>query len=188
MSKPVFIRVGVDDGSLRTQAQRDLHDKQQRALLRVLDRGGGGNGTIIKSEVSKDDGKIEYSESGPPEIDPLIMPVECLSNGNHLKRIHGDMTMRVSAHGVRTLVREFVKEHLFRLVKFFNKDIHGHYDLSRASVCGLVVHHCNVEIQDADAAWWATMRKTIVTTLTNHRNNVIKTVRGRYRGTSTLNA
>jgi hypothetical protein len=179
--KRKYIPVGLDDGSTSKQ-RSEQEDRQQRAFQKLLDRDGGHKGNM-KSEY-EDDNDIDYSASGPPNIDTMITPVPCTSTGNHLTRIHGDMTMRVSAHGVRTLVREFVKEHLFRLVKFFNKDMHGHYDLSRASVCGLVIHHCNVEIQDANAAWWATMRKTIVTTLTNHRNNVIKTVRAKYRGTS----
>jgi hypothetical protein len=179
MSDGIFTPVGLDDG-LFDDPRGEANAKRQRVLQRLCDR----NGTA--AYVKHEDASIQYTTSLPGNMPTAStndnVPMTCNSNAN-VKRIHGDMTMRVSAHGVRTLVREFVKEHLFRLVKFFNKDLHGDYELSRASVCGLVVHHCNIALEDADAAWWATMRKNIVKTLTNHRNNVIKTVRSRFRGT-----
>ena len=56
------------------------------------------------------------------------------------------------------------------------------FDLSPTSVCGIVIVTCNVTSEDATPTWWADIRSLIVRTHTDHRNNVIKTMRTRFRG------
>jgi hypothetical protein len=81
------------------------------------------------------------------------------------------------------MVKECVKTKLFSRLKFFKKDLHGLYDLRRGTVCSMIVANCNVATEDVDEYWWADMRKLVVCTHTDRRNNVIKNMRLRFRGT-----
>jgi hypothetical protein len=85
----------------------------------------------------------------------------------------------------RMMVRGCVKTKLFRRLKFFKKDVHGLYDLRQGSVRAFIVAHCNVTPAEASEIWWADMRKLVVCTHTDRRNNVIKNMRLRFRGKCT---
>jgi hypothetical protein len=117
-----------------------------------------------------------------PDTMHLVLPSACISN---MDTHHDatDMTGKMTPEGRRILVRNCVKNVLFRRLKFFKKDLHGMYDQRTTSVCGLVIKSCNLPIKDATLEWWATMRKVVIATHTDHRNNVIKTMRLRFRGT-----
>jgi hypothetical protein len=94
-----------------------------------------------------------------------------------------NMELQNSSISQRMMVKDCVKTTLFRRVKFFIKDIHGLYDLRDGSVCSLIIANCNVMRADVDQYWWAEMRKVIVSTHTDRRNNVIKNIRLRFNGT-----
>lgn len=94
-----------------------------------------------------------------------------------------NMQLQNSMLAQRMMVKDCVKTTLFRRVKFFIKDLHGLYDVRNGSVCALIIANCNVLIADADDYWWAGMRKLIVSTHTDRRNNVIKNIRLRFNGT-----
>jgi hypothetical protein len=111
-----------------------------------------------------------------------VVPNACTSNMEHHHDVT-DMTGHQTPEGRRMIVRSCVKTVLFRRLKFFQKELHGMYDQSEASVCGLVIKHSNVPQQDATLEWWAKMKKVVIATHTDHRNNVIKTMRLRFRGT-----
>jgi hypothetical protein len=117
-----------------------------------------------------------------PDTMHLVLPSACISN-MELHHETTDMTGKMTPEGRRILVRNCVKNVLFRRLKFFKKDLHGMYDQRATSVCGLVIKSCNLPVKDATLEWWATMRKVVIATHTDHRNNVIKTMRLRFRGT-----
>ena len=83
----------------------------------------------------------------------------------------------------RMMVKECVKTKLFRRLKFFSKDVHGLYDPRNGTVCAMIIANCNVTTQDANESWWADMRKLVVCTHTDRRNNVIKNMHLRFKGT-----
>lgn len=117
-----------------------------------------------------------------PDTMHTVLPSACISN-MELHHETTDMTGKMTPEGRRILVRNCVKNVLFRRLKFFKKDLHGMYDQRATSVCGLVIKSCNLPVKDATLEWWATMRKVVIATHTDHRNNVIKTMRLRFRGT-----
>jgi hypothetical protein len=82
----------------------------------------------------------------------------------------------------RMMVKECVKTTLFRRLKFFKKDVHGLFDVRSGSVCAMIIENCNVSADEADHVWWADMRKLVVATHTDRRNNVIKNMRLRFYG------
>jgi hypothetical protein len=94
-----------------------------------------------------------------------------------------NMQLQNSLVSNRMMVKACVKTTLFRRLKFFIKDMHGLYDLREGTVCALIIANCNVTAADVDEYWWADMRKLIVATHTDRRNNVIKNIRLRFNGT-----
>ena len=52
----------------------------------------------------------------------------------------------------------------------------------------MIIANCNVEPDQADEHWWADMRKLVVCTHTDRRNNVIKNMRLRFRGKFAMQA
>ena len=116
-------------------------------------------------------------------MNPVVEPSKCLSNMIAFHQDVTGMTGKMTPEGWRILVRNCVKTVLFCRLKFFKKDLHGIYDQRETTVCGLVIKSCNLSGQDATLKWWATMRKIVIATHTDHRNNVIKTMRLRFRGT-----
>ena len=74
----------LDDGSL-SKSRSDQHVIQQRAFQRIVDHCERSDGNkMIRLTI--------HRVVCQANIDTIIQPVECPSNGNHLKRIHGSMT------------------------------------------------------------------------------------------------
>jgi hypothetical protein len=96
---------------------------------------------------------------------------------------HEDMTLSVSTRGVHLIVCDIVKEKLFRKLKFFDKRKHGSYSTKTNTVCGMLIKLGNISAVEADHKWWDTLRSTVMRTHTDHRNNCIKAMRLRFRGT-----
>ena len=94
-----------------------------------------------------------------------------------------DMTLSVSTEGLNLIIRDCVKIQLFRKMKFFDKGKHGSYNTSTKTVCGLVMKFCNISSVQADHKWWDKMRPMVMRTHTDHRNNCIKAMRNKFRGT-----
>jgi hypothetical protein len=93
-----------------------------------------------------------------------------------------DMTLSVSTKQLQVLVTGCVKQQLFWRVKFFDDDLHGHYDNNPDSVCGMVRNHCNVSSVKTNLQWWYETRKKIKCTLGNHRNNCIQAMHFSFQG------
>jgi hypothetical protein len=111
------------------------------------------------------------------------VPVSCASN-NHVT-MHSsskDMTKDMTSKHLSMMIRDCVKTVLFRRLKFYNKLIHGMYDFRASSVMARVIQFCNVEQDKATLQWWTPINKMIGNTLTDHRNNVIKTIHHRFDG------
>ena len=104
-------------------------------------------------------------------IQPLVSPATC------------DMTLNVSNKQLKVLVTGCVKQQLFRKVKFFDDDLHRQLDHHPDSVCGMVRTYCNISAIETNVNLWSETRGKIKHTLGNHRNNCIKAMRLRFRGT-----
>jgi hypothetical protein len=109
-----------------------------------------------------------------------ITPTVAIPHGNPIVPLNMDLQNTIASQ--RMMVRECVKTKLFRRLKFFKKDVHGLFDRRQGTVCAMIIANCNVEAENADEYWWADMRKLVVCTHTDRRNNVIKNMRLRFRG------
>ena len=115
-------------------------------------------------------------------MNPVVVPSKCLSNMIAVHQDNTDMTGKMTPEGRGILVCSCVKTVLFCRLKFFKKDLHGINDQRETTVCGLVIKSCNLSPADTTLEWWATMRKIVIATHTDDRNNGIKTMRLRFRG------
>ena len=113
----------------------------------------------------KDSASNVFAFSHPIVEEPLNMALQNTESSNKL------------------MVKACVKTKLFSRLKFFKKEIHGLYDLRPNSVCALIIANCNVTPEQADKYWWGDMRKVVINTHTDRRNNVIKNIRLRFWGT-----
>ena len=118
--------------------------------------------------------KAVVSPEGPP---PCLSDTTVVTNANAI-----NMTMDITEHQMRMLVRDCVEKELFRRLKFYKKEFHGYYDFRKESVCALVIQCCNLDHAKATLEWWNIMQRVIVRTHTDHRNNVIKTIHVRFCG------
>ena len=109
--------------------------------------------------------------------------VSCASN--HNVTIHSsanDMTKDMTSKHMSMIIRKLVKTVLFRRLKFYNKLIHGLCNFRASSIMARVIQFCNVEKEKVTLQWWRPINKMIGNTLSDHRNNVIKTVHKRFEG------
>ena len=81
---------------------------------------------------------------------------------------------------LRSIVKTCIKDHIFRKCKFFNRFKHNAFDTNPKSMCGQIMKHCSLT---ADATWWYGIRTLVIKTLTDHRNNCIKRLNARFKGT-----
>jgi hypothetical protein len=115
------------------------------------------------------------------------VPEKCASNENvTMHSSSKDMTKDMTSKHLKMMIRDCVKTVLFRRLKFYNKLIHGLYDFRKSTVMGRVIRFCNVEQEKVTLEWWFPINKMIGNTLTDHRNNVIKTIHHRFKGKCTI--
>ncbi len=75
---------------------------------------------------------------------------------------------------------EFVN---FCKLNFFDKGKHGSYSTKPNTVCAILIKLGNISAVEADHKWWDTTRSTVMRMHTDHRNNCVKAMRLRFRGT-----
>jgi hypothetical protein len=85
-----------------------------------------------------------------------------------------DMTLSVSTRGLHLIVRNIVKEKLFRKLKVFDKRKHGSYNTKTNTVCGMLIKLRNISAVEADCKWWGAMQSTMMRTHTDHHNIVLR--------------
>ena len=105
------------------------------------------------------------------------VPVSCASNHNvTMHSSASNMPKDMTSKHMSMIIRAFVKTVLFPRLKFYHKLIHGLYDFRASSVMARVIQFCNAEKDKVALQWWRPINKMIGNTLTDHCNNVIKTV------------
>jgi hypothetical protein len=119
--------------------------------------------------------RLQRKHNAANEITPTVLK-------NHTPIVPLNMNLQNTISSQRMMVRECVKTKLFRRLKFFKKDVHGLFDRRQGTVCAMIIANCNIEAEKADEYWWADMRKLVVCSHTDRRNNVIKNMRLRFRG------
>ena len=81
-----------------------------------------------------------------------------------------------------TLVKLCVTTKMFSFWKFYSRDGDGQFTLDQTEMCGFLIHNTPDTKTRKDEKWWLDMRTHVTPTLTNHRNNVIKSCMNKFKG------
>lgn len=178
-------------------AAKRVHNGNKRVCRRdidyesLLDTGMSGAAADITSSfvVGRHTSAVadvtpnRIDRNNAPPIQHVTLPVGDMQVADVQHERHtDDMTLSVSTKGLHLIVKECIKKHLFRRLKFFDKRKHGSFSTSTKTVCGLVVKLCNLSSIEANHAWWESTRPTILKIHTDHRNNCIKAICKQYKG------
>jgi hypothetical protein len=91
-----------------------------------------------------------------------------------------DMSMtEISEENQRLMVRGCIKNHVFSVWKFYQKDFHSHFSEDERTMCGFIMKHTNIR---GTQNWWLGMRRIVVKTHTDLRNNAIKNMQIKFKG------
>ena len=160
----------------------------------------GRNGSLRTSPLSEIQSQsgahptTPTSAFGVPNTIQVSANVVTNTDKQHQRPMHAvevaaglNMSMSVSPKGVKLILKENVRAHIFRNVKFWDRDEHGVFSEEPNTVCGIVLRLCNVLAYNQEIhapTWWRETKPLVIKTHTDQRNNCIKTVHMRYNGTS----
>ena len=118
------------------------------------------------------EGEQNESQSGADAASTSISDVTPFSK---------DYRLHISVDGHKMVVRSMVKSELFRQCKFIDKSTDAAFDADERTVCGFLLAACNVE-KDRQRQWWDNSFHLVKRVMTDHRNNVIKSIRKAFLG------
>jgi hypothetical protein len=92
-----------------------------------------------------------------------------------------DMSMtEVTAEDQIHIVKRCVKNHVFSIWKFYAKEFDSQFSHDEKTMCGFIMKH--TKFRGKDHNWWLEMRRVVVKTHTDLRNNVIKNMQTKFKG------
>ena len=77
------------------------------------------------------------------------------------------------------LVKKCVRQRMFSIWKFYDKEYHAHFNQDENTMCGFLLKHTKLR---GNEDWWVQMRKLFLKTHTDMRNNAIKSMQAKFRG------
>ena len=91
-----------------------------------------------------------------------------------------DMSMtEISEENQISMVKGCIKRHVFSIWKFYQRDFHGSFSEDQKTMCGFIMKHTNIR---GTENWWLGMRRIVVKTHTDLRNNAIKNMQTKFKG------
>ena len=91
-----------------------------------------------------------------------------------------DMSItEISEENQVLMVKGCIKNHVFSLWKFYQKDFHSDFSKDDKTMCGFIMKHTNIS---GTQNWWLGMRIIVVKTHTDIRNNAIKNMQIKFKG------
>lgn len=95
-----------------------------------------------------------------------------------------DMSMtELTADQQLSLVKTCVKNNVFSKFKFYDREYDAAYNTDPDTLCGFVLKHTNIR---GDRNWWVEMKRHVVKTHTDLRNNAIKNMQTKFKGKQAL--
>ena len=78
-----------------------------------------------------------------------------------------------------SVIKTCIKNHVFSIWKFYQKDYHSHFSEDEKTLCGFIMKHTNIR---GTQNWWLGMRRIVVKSHTDLRNNAIKNMQTKFKG------
>ena len=180
--KPVKVNSEAicDDDDDDNDDDEDNEDDNNDVDGRRISTGSGGKANTTTT--------ISSSRNAPTSasLPTSIQVITKNSNGSQVSSsIPGlssilDMSMtELSEPDQILIVKACVKNHMFPIWKFYNKEFHSQYSEDERSWCGFICKKTNLK---PSLDRWIKMRKVVVKVHTDRRNNVIKNMQSKYKG------
>jgi hypothetical protein len=91
-----------------------------------------------------------------------------------------DMSMmEISEENHVLMVKGSMKNHVFSIWKFYQKDFHSRFSKDDNTMCGFIMKHTNIR---GTQNWWLGMRRILVKAHTDLCNNAIKNMQIKFKG------
>jgi hypothetical protein len=193
----------MDPSSQPTQGNNIANDRKQRRdaenkipnitmdpndfKKEEWDEDSDGNGMIGVRDNLKDKKQNDFQTPTPP---PSTINIRKSSGSHKSSSIPGlssmmDMTFNeISPENQAIMVRSCVKKHVFRVFKFYDREYDSRYSTDESTLCGFIMKQTNHSRATSD--WWINMRRMVVKTLTDQRNNAIKNLQNKFKGTNRM--
>ena len=151
----------------------------------------GRGGKKVKIKQEKPWGATSTATSNPSNnhYPPATINIAETTAGSQLSSsIPGlnsiiDMSMtEIEADSHISLVKTCVKKKMFSYWKFYDKNNDNQYSMDEGTMCGFIIKHTGIEPKKCNKDWWVEMRKTVLKTHTDLRNNAIKTLQIKFKG------
>ena len=85
----------------------------------------------------------------------------------------------ISEENQISMVKGGIKQHVFSIWEFYQKDFHGSFSKDDKTMCGFIMKHTNIR---GTQNWWLGMRRIIVKTHKDLCNNAIKNMQTKSKG------
>jgi hypothetical protein len=157
---------------------------------------GSGEGTfeylhknrLLSSKYTTPTRNLELYSGTAPNSMPRTIKVNESEESQMSSSIPGlgssmDMSMNAMTREQEiTLVKLCVTTKMFSYWKFYSQDGDGQFTLDPTEMCGFLIRHTPDTKTCKNERWWLDMRTHVTPTLTNHRNNVIKSCMNKFKG------
>jgi len=90
---------------------------------------------------------------------------------------------RITECGTKTVLKEAIRDNLFRYVKFPDKLYDYDFTTKPETICGTILRHAEMLDNPTREQWWKESKQLVVKTYTDYRNNGIKNIKYKYMGT-----
>jgi hypothetical protein len=167
--------------------------KQRRDLIRGVKRVTTDPNDLIQSDNEEEeevprkmDAKLgqKHAYGNPPSL-PSTIKVGKSSDSQLTSSVPGlssivDMSMTENTEENQiSVIKTCIKNHVFSIWKFYQKDYHSHFSEDEKTLCGFIMKHTNIR---GTENWWLGMRRIVVKTHTDLRNNAIKNMQTKFKG------
>jgi hypothetical protein len=156
-------------------AMRHSSRKEKRELLKGMQRDTTDPNDLIASDEEEGhqgtDSKQGHKDTyqNPPSL-PSNIKVMKASNSHVTSSVTGlssivDMSMtEICEENQVLMVKGCMKNHVFSIWKFYQKDFHSHFSKDDNTMCGVIMKHTNI---GGTQNWWLGMRRIVVKTNTD---------------------
>jgi hypothetical protein len=174
-----------DNDEEEMQHEGRLQLEETNVTFSTYSRGGKNN---MKNKKLKTHHQPTYwSSTANPNQVPSSIKVKTTTDSQLSSSIPGlssilDMSMtEIEADAHKNLIKSCVRKNVFPIWKFYQKAFDSHYSQDETTLCGFILRHTKIK---GDESWWVEMRKLIVKTHTDMRNNAIKNMQTKFKGMS----
>ena len=166
--------------------------KQRRDFIRGVKRVTTDPNDLIQSDDEEEEmppkmytkQEQKHAYGNPPSL-PSTIKVGKSSDSQLTSSVPGlsssmDMSMtEISEENQISMIKTCIKKHVFSIWKFYQKDYHSHFSADEKTLCGFIMKHTNIR---GTENWWLGMRRIVVKTHTDLRNNAIKNMQMKFKG------